>query len=142
MDETDQALLALLAENARQPAATLARRLRLARSTVQARIERLEKTGAIAGYTLRPGPAVAPALRATVLVSIEPRAGPAVLARLRAMPEVETVHTTTGRVDLIATLTAKTTEALDTALDRIGETRGVKGSESLIHLSTKLDRRR
>ncbi|MFP4043209.1 MAG: Lrp/AsnC family transcriptional regulator [Rhodosalinus sp.] len=142
MDETDQALLALLAENARQPAATLARRLGLARSTVQARIERLEKTGAIAGYTLRPGPAVAPALRATVLVSIEPRAGPAVLARLRAMPEVETVHTTTGRVDLIATLTAKTTEALDTALDRIGETRGVKGSESLIHLSTKLDRRR
>jgi DNA-binding Lrp family transcriptional regulator len=142
MDETDQALLALLAENARQPAATLARRLGLARSTVQARIERLEKTGAIAGYTLRPGPAVAPALRATVLVSIEPRAGPAVLARLRAMPEVETVHTTTGRVDLIATLTAKTTEALDAALDRIGETRGVKGSESLIHLSTKLDRRR
>lgn len=142
MDETDQALLALLAENARQPAATLARRLGLARSTVQARIERLEKTGAIAGYTLRPGPAMSPALRATVLISIEPRAGPAVLARLKAMPEVETVHTTTGRVDLIATLTAKTTEALDAALDRIGETRGVKGSESLIHLSTKLDRRR
>lgn len=142
MDETDQALLVLLAENARQPAATLARRLGLARSTVQARIERLEKTGAIAGYTLRQGPAMSPALRATVLISIEPRAGPAVLARLKAMPEVETVHTTTGRVDLIATLTAKTTEALDAALDRIGETRGVKGSESLIHLSTKLDRRR
>jgi DNA-binding Lrp family transcriptional regulator len=142
MDETDTALLALLAENARQPAATLARRLGLARSTVQARIERLERTGAIAGYTLRPGPALAPPLRATVLISVEPRAGAEVLARLRAMPEVETVHTTTGRVDMIATLVARDTETLDTALDRIGEARGVRGSESLVHLSTKLDRRR
>ena len=37
--------------------AVLARRLRVARSTVQARLERLESTGAIAGYTLRLGEA-------------------------------------------------------------------------------------
>ncbi|MEQ9673111.1 MAG: AsnC family transcriptional regulator, partial [Roseovarius indicus] len=30
---------------------------------------------------------------------------------------------------------------LDDTLDRIGEAKGVKGSESLIHLSTKIDRR-
>ena len=142
MDEIDQRLLSMLAEDARQPAAMLARRLGLARSTVQARIERLERTGMIAGYTLRPGPALQPALRATVLISIEPRAGSAVLARLKAMPEVESVHTTSGRVDLIASLAARDTEALDAARDRIGEARGVRGSESLIHLSTTFDRRR
>ena len=142
MDEIDQRLLSMLAEDARQPAAMLARRLGLARSTVQARIERLERTGMIAGYTLRPGPALQPALRATVLISIEPRAGSAVLARLKAMPEVESVHTTSGRVDLIASLAARDTEELDAALERIGEARGVRGSESLIHLSTKFDRRR
>ena len=66
---------------------------------------------------------------------------PAVLARLKSLPEVEQVHTTSGRFDLIATLTAQSTDALDAALDRITEARGVRGSESLIHLSTTLDRR-
>lgn len=140
IDETDRALLALLADNARLPVALLARRLGLARTTVQARLDRLEQSGVIAGYTLRLSPAARAPLRATALVSIEPRAGPAVLARVKSLPEVRRVHTTSGRFDLIVTIEADSTEALDATLDRIGETRGVRGSESLIHLSTKLDR--
>ncbi len=139
-DDTDTTLLGLLAENARAPVATLARKLGLARTTVQARIERLEATGAIAGYTIRRGqPAQAP-LRATVLVSIEPRAGAAVLARLKTLPSVEQVHTTSGRWDLIVILSARTTEGLDATLDDIGASKGVKSSESLIHLTTKINR--
>ena len=139
-DETDAALMALLAENARLPVATLARRLGLARTTVQARIDRLEATGAIAGYTLRRGAPARPPLRATALLSVEPRAGAGVLARLKTLPQVARVHTASGRFDMIVELAAATTEALDDTLDRIGETRGVRSSESLIHLSTKLDR--
>ncbi|MBU2981960.1 Lrp/AsnC family transcriptional regulator [Lentibacter algarum] len=139
-DETDEALLALLSENARAPVATLARKMGLARTTVQARIERLETSGAIAGYTLRRSQSASAPLRATVLISIEPRSGPAVLARLRALPRVEQVHTTSGRWDLIAILRARTTEELDETLDDIGAAKGVKSSESLIHLSTKIDR--
>ncbi|WP_288942496.1 Lrp/AsnC family transcriptional regulator [uncultured Roseovarius sp.] len=141
-DETDRALIDLLAENARTPVATLARKLNLARTTVQARLERLENSGVIQGYTLRLSDSQRAPLRATALVSIEPRSAPAVLARLRSLPDVKTVHTTSGRFDLIVGIEAETTEALDDTLDRIGETRGVKGSESLIQLSTKLDRRR
>lgn len=140
MDEIDVKLLALLAENARAPVATLARELDLARTTVQARIERLERHGQIAGYTIRRGTAARAALRATVLITIEPRTGPAVLARLKSLPDVKRVHTTSGRFDLIVTLEAPSTESLDIALDRIGEAKGVKSSESLIHLSTKIDR--
>lgn len=139
-DETDRELLRLLSENARAPVSALARRLDLARTTVQARIERLERAGAIAGYTLRPGVAARPPLRATVLISIEPRSGPAVLARLRSLPGVEVVHTTSGRFDLLAQVAARSTAELDDTLDRIGEARGVRSSESLIHLSTKIDR--
>jgi DNA-binding Lrp family transcriptional regulator len=139
-DEIDMALLALLSENARLPVATLARRLGLARTTVQARLERLETSGVIEGYTLRLGQNMRAPLRATVLVSIEPRSAPVVLARLKSLPQVRRVHTTTGRFDLIVTLEAATTEALDETLDRIIEAKGVKSSESLIHLSTKLDR--
>jgi len=140
IDETDRALIALLQENARAPVATLARRIGLARTTVQARLDRLESAGVIAGYALRLGDAARPPLRATVLLSIEPRAAPAVLSRLRSLPGVRRVHTTSGRFDMIVTLEAGSTETLDDTLDRIGEARGVRGSESLIHLATKLDR--
>lgn len=140
IDEMDRALLALLGRNARLPVATLARKLGLARTTVQARLDRLETSGVIAGYTLRLGQEARPALRATALVSIEPRAAPAVLARLDSLPQVRRVHTTSGRFDLIVTLEATTTQELDETLDRIGEAKGVRSSESLIHLSTKLDR--
>ncbi|SFT84917.1 Lrp/AsnC family transcriptional regulator [Sedimentitalea nanhaiensis] len=140
IDETDHKLLNLLRDNARTPVTELARHLNLARTTVQARIERLESNGAIAGYTLREGHAMRPTLRATVLVAIEPRSGPTVLGRLKSLPGVKTVHTTSGRFDLLIQVTAATTAELDDTLDRIGEARGVKSSESLIHLATKIDR--
>lgn len=141
MDETDRRLLARLGENARTPVATLARDLNLARSTVQARLERMERTGVIAGYALRLGDALrAGQIRATVLIALEPRATGAVIKRLERMPEVTAAHTASGRADLVLTLAASTTAALDRALDLIGEIDGVKGSETLIHLSTKIER--
>ncbi|GAA6179949.1 Lrp/AsnC family transcriptional regulator [Shimia sp. NS0008-38b] len=139
-DEADTQLLNLLSDNARAPVATLARKLGLARTTVQARLDRLETSGAIAGYTLRLGEVARPRLRATALLSIELRSGPIVLDRLKSLSAVETVHTCSGRFDLIVQLAADSTTALDAALDKIGEAKGVKSSESLIHLSTKLDR--
>jgi DNA-binding Lrp family transcriptional regulator len=140
IDETDRALITLLSENARLPVADLARRLGVARTTVQARIDRLVEKGAIAGFTVRKGSGLRAPLRATVLISVEPRATPAVLARLKSLTEVETVHTTSGRFDMIAILSADDTETLDRTLDLIGEAKGVRSSESLIHLSTRLDR--
>lgn len=140
IDQTDRMLLQFLRENARAPVTDLARKLGLARTTVQARIERLEKSGVIAGYTLRASAVTAPPLRATVLVSMEPRNGPTVLARLKSLAGVEVVHTTSGRFDMLVQVTAATTAELDDTLDRIGEAKGVRSSESLIHLSTKLDR--
>lgn len=141
MDKIDSSLLTLLGANARLPIATLARKLGLARSTVQARIERLEKRGIITGYALKLGDAArGDFIRATVLISIEPRAAPAVLARLKSLPQVEMAHTASGRFDMILQLTARSTAELDQSLDAIGEIKGVNSSESLIHLSTRIDR--
>ena len=141
VDELDRGILAHLAQDARMSVAVLARRLKVARSTVQARLERLETSGAIAGYTLRLGDSAREhRIRATCLLNIEPRAQAAILTRLRSLPEVERVHTTSGRVDLLRQLAARSTSQLDDVLDQIGGLSGVKSSESLIHLSTKLDR--
>ena len=141
MDELDRQILAFLGADARISVATLARRLKVARSTIQARLERLETSGIIAGYTVKLGEAARQGrIRATVMLMIEPRAQANVLSRLKSIAEVERVHTTSGRVDLLLQVAAPSTAVLDQVLDQIGEMTGVRQSESLIHLSTKLDR--
>ncbi|GGE09350.1 AsnC family transcriptional regulator [Gemmobacter megaterium] len=137
----DRTILGLLSADARMSVATLARRLKVARSTVQARLERLETTGVIAGYTLKLGEAAKAArIRATILLTIEPRSQAGILTRLKTVPEVEVAHSTSGRFDLLLQVAAPSTAALDEVLDRIGQMSGVKSSESLIHLSTRIDR--
>ena len=141
MDDTDSRLLAELAQDARASVSTLARRVGLARTTVQARIERLERTGVIAGYTVKLGEATRlDRIKATVLIKFEPRTGPAIMQRLKNMPEVEVAHTSSGRFDLILQVATRNTARLDAVLDEIGVIKGVQSSESLIHLSTKIDR--
>lgn len=141
VDDLDRNIVALLSQDARTSIAVLARRLKVARSTLQARLERLETSGAIAGYTLRLGDvAKGGRIRATVMLAIEPRSQPAILSRLKAMPQVERIHTTSGRIDLLVQIVSGSTAELDEALDRIGAIDGIRSQESLIHLTTKLDR--
>ena len=142
MDESDEAILALLAQKARMPVAVVAKKLHLARSTVQARLDRLEAGGVIAGYSVRLGAAArAQRIRGTALLAIEPTALGAIIARLGALPEVTAAHTTSGRFDLLVSLSTGTTEDLDRALDIIAEVPGVRTIETLVHLSTRIDRR-
>lgn len=141
MDDLDRNILGLLGADARMSVATLARRLKVARSTIQARLERLETTGIIAGYTLKLGEAARQGrLRASVLLTIEPRAQAAIITRLKSIGEIEKVFTTSGRYDLLLQVAAPSTQVLDQVLDQIGALTGVVSSESLIHLSTKFDR--
>lgn len=141
MDELDRNIIGLLSADARMSVATLARRMKVARSTVQARLERLETTGVIAGYTLKLGEAARQGrLRASVLLTIEPRAQAAIITRLKSIGEIEKVFTTSGRYDLLLQVAAPSTQVLDQVLDQIGALTGVVSSESLIHLSTKFDR--
>lgn len=137
----DHALLALLSEDARMPVATIARRLNLSRTTVQARIERLEASGVIAGYGLRLSEDYLSSLiRAHVLITHKPKALSNVTAELAAMPEVTAVYSVNGPHDLIAMIAAATIGELDRVIDRIGEMEGVERTLSSIILSTRLSR--
>ncbi len=143
LDETDHALIRFLRRDARTPTAELARRLGVSRTTIQARLEKLERTGVIGGYTILTGDMYDPGvIRATVLIQVEPRMTAAIVAALGKMREVEGLFTTAGRFDMAIQLAAPGTPSLDAALDRIGEMDGVRGMESLIHLTAKIDRRR
>ena len=141
MDELDRNIVGLLGADARMSIATLARRLKVARSTIQARLERLETSGVIVGYTIKLGEQAREGrLRASVLLTVEPRAQANILTRLKAISEVERVFTTSGRFDLLLQIAAPSTTLLDQVLDQIGAMTGVRSAESLIHLSTRIDR--
>lgn len=139
--EKDRELLALLSENARMPVATIARRLGLSRTTVQARLERLEREGVVAGYSLKLSEAYQSGLvRAHVLITIAPKSLAAVSAELAAIREVTTLHSVSGTFDLIAIIAAPSIAELDRLIDRIGEISGVERTLSSIILSTRISR--
>jgi DNA-binding Lrp family transcriptional regulator len=142
LDDTDRHLLSLLQANAREPAATLARRLGVARTTVVARIARLEREGVIAGYGLRLGQRLEQAaVRAYCGLSVAPKAGAAVVRALERLPEVEELSAVSGQHDYMLALRCETNEQLDALLDRIGLIEGIQHTHTSVVLSRKIDRR-
>jgi DNA-binding Lrp family transcriptional regulator len=138
----DDQLLELLRVNAREPVASLARKLGTSRTTVQDRLRRLEQTGVIEGYSVRLGKlAKYPGIAAVVTVYVEPRQAADVAKAMSAVPQVETLYTVSGKFDVVAVVKAKTSEDMDRLLDRFSDMRGVTDIETAVILSTKLDRR-
>jgi DNA-binding Lrp family transcriptional regulator len=141
MREGDARLIDLLRANAREPTASLARKLGLARSTVQERIARLEREGVIAGYTLRlRDDAAAGRIRAVVMIATDAKRADRAAAELKKMPEVRALYAVAGSYDLVASIETETTGRMDAILDRIGRTHGVARTVSSIVLSEKFSR--
>ena len=138
MRDADTRLVSLLKANAREPVASLARKLGLARSTVQERIARLERDGVIRGYTLLLSDETeSKRLRAVVMMTADPRQADRVGAELKRMPEVRALSAVSGAWDMMAIVEADTAARMDAVLDRIGKVTGVSRTVSSIVLSEK-----
>ncbi len=138
---SDRQLLSVLRENARASTAEIARRLGLSRTTVQSRIERLEREGVIGGYTVRVNEEFERSqIRAHIMITVLPKQMPAVVKVLQAMPEVRELHSLSGAFDLVAIGAVPTAEEMDRLTDRIGAIEGVERTTSSIVLSTKFQR--
>ena len=138
----DEELIALLKVDSREPVASLARKLGLSRTTVQDRLKRLEETGVIAAYTIRLSREMDHGgMRAFVTLSVEPRRQVEVGRMLAKFPQIETLHTVSGKFDLIAQVKTASSEAMDRLIDEIGQIPGITRIETSVILSTKLDRR-
>jgi DNA-binding Lrp family transcriptional regulator len=119
----------------------LAKKLSLSRTTVQARLERLEREGVIAGYGVRLSDAYASGLiRAHILITIAPKALAQVTSALDKMQTVTALHSVSGSFDLIALIAAPSISELDQVIDRIGAIDGVDRTLSSIILSTRFAR--
>ncbi|ABC38362.1 transcriptional regulator, AsnC family [Burkholderia thailandensis E264] len=141
LDDLDRNLVALLQANARASVADLARQLGVARTTVLARIARLERTQVIAGYSVRLGQDVLDAsIYAYVGIILAPKYGKDVLKRLDRMPEVQLLCAVSGEYDYVAWLRADSPERLNDLLDQIGALEGVERTTTSIILARKIDR--
>lgn len=141
LDDTDRTLVTLLQANARTSTADLARRLGVARTTVVARLARLERDGVIVGYTTKLGiDAADQGVQAYVGITLQPRAARAVQRQLEAFPELRQLSTVSGEFDCIALLRAESPARLDALLDRIGEIDGVLKTTTSVVLAVRVDR--
>ena len=138
---SDQQLLTVLRENARASTADIARKLKLSRTTVQSRIERLERQGVIGGYTVRVNDAAErDYIRAHIMITVLPKQMPLVVQALHDMPEVRVLHSVSGAFDLVAMGVVPTVAEMDELTDRIGAIDGVERTTSSIILSAKFER--
>ena len=140
MDELDARLLTLLTEHPRIGVLECARRLRVARGTVQARLDKLIARGVIQGF----GPQVSPAaigFGVTAFITLEIRQSTGhdpVAEHLAGIPEVLEVHTITGAGDLLCRVVARSNADLQRVIDQIVAYQGIERASSHIALAEQV----
>ena len=138
IDELDARLIELLTAEPRVGMLEASRRLRVARGTVQARLDRLQSRGVITGY----GPEISPAalsygVMAFVTLEIRQAGGhDSVASQLAAIAEVLEAHTITGAGDMLCRVVARTNADLQRVIDAIVDVPGVLRTSTVIALDT------
>jgi DNA-binding Lrp family transcriptional regulator len=139
MDAADRALIAELDAVTRPNVLELSRRLGLSRNTVQARLDRLQASGAIVEFAPVVGlDALGFGVLAFTTIEIAQGAETAVLHGLAAIPEVLEVHKITGPGDLLCRIVARTNEHLHGVLERILATPGIRRTTTALALTTPI----
>ena len=141
IDRLDADLIALLTDEPRLGVFEASRRLGVARGTVQARLDRLQRTGVVRDF--------APTIDAerlgypvTAFVTAEiAQSDRAAVEHLRDIPEVLEVHTITGSGDLLIRAVARSNADLQRVIDRIVGGPGITRTSTVIALSTEIAHR-
>ena len=139
LDPLDLQLLALLEMDGRMSHARLARRVGRSRSAIQERIDRLERMGHIAGYTIRRGNRSAE-VQAYLLVSATGASHDTLAAALQAFPEVRVCDSVSGELDLILQVQARDIAGIDRVRAAIAALPGVARTRTAMVMQTRFNR--
>jgi DNA-binding Lrp family transcriptional regulator len=143
VDELDVRLVDLFAGEPRIGVLEASRRLGVARGTVQARLDRLQREGIVTGF----GPELDPAalgfdVTAFVTLEIVQGAGHDAVARhLATIPEVLEAHTISGAGDLMCRVVARSNADLQRVLDLVVADPSINRSSTTIALATQIPMR-
>jgi DNA-binding Lrp family transcriptional regulator len=138
-DQLDARLIATMRRNPRVGLLEVARRLGVARGTVQARLAKLEATGVITGH----GPEIDPhalgySVSAFVLIELAQGRLAEAVAVMEAMPEVLEADGVSGPQDLICRVVARDTEHLQELVNQLLRTPAIRRCTSYIVLSRQV----
>jgi DNA-binding Lrp family transcriptional regulator len=138
MDDLDGRIISALRHDARLPLSDLAAQLDTSRTTLRARIARLQERGDIVGFTvLTRADVMRDPVRGLMMIGIEGRGTERITRQLGSFPEIRAVHSTNGRWDIIVEIGTDTLEAFDAALTRIRRLDGIVASETNLLLKTR-----
>ncbi len=136
IDRLDARIIATMREDPRVGLLEVARRLRVARGTVQARLAKLETRGVVTGH----GPEVDPAamgypILGFVLLELAQGRLEEAVAALREVPEVLEAHAISGPHDLLCRLVAEDTEHFQAIVNRLLADGAIRHSTTYIAMS-------
>ncbi|TYC66348.1 Lrp/AsnC family transcriptional regulator [Stappia sp. BW2] len=141
-DAIDRNLLAMLVEDARISTSQLARKLGVARSTVNERISRLEKEGVIIGYCAIVKPELeVEETRAHFSLRCERARCAHIVSALETLPEIQECMSITGTYDLVCTVVTPSAEDLDAVVDEVSRINGIQSVDVTIVLASKFKRK-
>lgn len=138
LDSQDERILAELTANAKISHAELGSKVFLSRNAVRQRIERLERDGAIQGYTIRVGEGrkPAPPISAIIFVYRHDRMrGDDVVKGVKAIPEVTICEVMSGEFDLMVRIEAAHPERVHQVWNLIAAMPGVENTVTAFVLS-------
>jgi DNA-binding Lrp family transcriptional regulator len=140
IDSLDAALLDLLHAEPKVGVLEASRRLGVARGTVQARLDRLERTGVITSSapTLDPEALGFPVVAFATLEIAQGNGHAAVVEHLTAIPEVLEAHTITGAGDVLVRVVARTHADLQRVINSIVDGHNVLRSSTVIATQTQI----
>ena len=143
VDELDARIVRLFTDEQRMSVLEASRILKVARATVQARLDRMVSSGVIARWAPQPEPRAFgfPVVAYCALTIHQDFGHDAVAAALARIPEVLEVHTVSGDSDLMARVAARSNADLQRVIDAITATRAVVRSSSVIVLNTHFEGR-
>jgi DNA-binding Lrp family transcriptional regulator len=135
LDETDQALIAALRQDARKSVTELAAILDVTRTTVRTRLDRLQASGQITRFTIETNIPPEHAVRAVSFIALQGQITRGVSRALLKLPQVSEVHSTNGAWDLVVNLECTNLADFDQALRGLREIPGVSNSETCLLLT-------
>ncbi len=142
MDDTDQAIVALMRENARRSFQDIGRHVHLSAPAVKRRVDRLEDSGVLLGYTAIVDP-IAFGWNAEAFVDLYCEgsvSGAAIKRAVEREPGVVSAHTVAGEASALVHVRARDTKDLEQALERIRAVPGVTRTVTEVVLSTLFSR--
>ena len=143
IDELDKQIIAILIRNAKRPYTDIAQELDVSGGTIHVRMKKLEDAGIVKGYNLNIDPTkLGYDICAFLGIYLDKSSlYHEVALELKKIPEMVSIHYTTGIYSIFAKILCRDTAHLREVLhDKIQRISGIQRTETFISLEETIDR--